>query len=144
VLYIWNVELSRRTPLQPTNLCKVYSIVSKQMKVAQHTLCFNTESESESDCIYIELSSTAYLLYFRCSSRSSVSEKHLMGPFMSVCRLSPTGVGILHDRKSLLHNNMTAGPIFGTHCCLTMGREVVDGTYFCATVISDRIIVRMT
>jgi hypothetical protein len=41
-------------------------------------------------------------MVFKCSSRSSVSEEHIMGPSMFVCRCFPTGVGNLHARDPLL------------------------------------------
>jgi hypothetical protein len=84
------------------------------------------------------------------SSRSSVSEEHLMGPFMSVClsicRLFPTGV-----------KTCITGVIVGTQCFATVGErsclntllrnsifKQLVGRRCCATVASDRISARMT
>jgi hypothetical protein len=45
----------------------------------------------------------------RCSSRSSVSEEHLMGPSMSVCRGVPPRVGNLHYQRGRCHSCATMG-----------------------------------
>jgi hypothetical protein len=64
---------------------------------------------------------------FRCSSRSSVSEEHVMGPPIFACRVFAAGAGNLHG---LLRNSGNLWfPLLDTHCCATMGREAIVGTH---------------
>jgi hypothetical protein len=57
----------------------------------------------------------------------SVSEEHLMGPSMSLCRV--------------FHSHGTGGIIVGTNCCPTVGST---DSHFCATMIWNHISGRMT
>jgi hypothetical protein len=61
---------------------------------------------------------------FLCSSRSSVSEEHIMDPSTSVCSVFPAGLGNVHDRG---------------HCCTTMESEVIVGTHRCTKMTTDHI-----
>jgi hypothetical protein len=69
---------------------------------------------------------------FRYSSRSSVSEEHLMGPFVPVCHSVSTRKATRIIRGLLLRNNGRRGTIVGAHCA-TMGTDVSVERHCCAS-----------
>jgi hypothetical protein len=84
-------------------------------------------------------------LIFKCS-RSSDSEEETKGQSMSdslsVCRVSPTSLGNMHDHRSLLRNNGDRSHCWNT--CTTLGTEVIVEAQYYSTMTSNNITVTMT
>jgi hypothetical protein len=82
--------------------------------------------------------------FCRCSSRSSVSEEHLMGSSMSLCRIFPTWVAACMTGD---HCRAAVGTK-GSHCWNTLLRNNGNLCHCSNTLLiintSDRIIARMT